>query len=128
ALAHHADDQAETFLIQALRGAGVAGLAAMPAWATFAGGYLWRPLLGLSRETLREYVAASQLGYVDDPSNQDTDLDRGYLRQQFWPVLTRHWPQASATLSRSAHWCAQAAELLAEVAASDVASAVDAQG
>src|SRR5699024_6913015 len=53
---------------------------------------------------------------------------RGYLRQQFWPVLTRHWPQASATLSRSAHWCAQAAELVAEVAASDVASAVDAQG
>src|SRR5699024_3388004 len=77
ALAHHADDQAETFLFQALRGPGVAGLAAMPAWATFAGGYLWRPFLGLSRQTLRAYVAALQLGYVDDPSNQDTDLDRG---------------------------------------------------
>lgn len=127
-LAHHADDQAETFLIQALRGAGVAGLAAMPTWAAFASGYSWRPLLHLSRETLRAYVAAQQLPVVDDPSNQDTHLDRGHLRQQVWPALLAHWPQASATLSRSAHWCAQAADLVAEIAASDALALVDAQG
>src|SRR5699024_10325980 len=75
-LAQHGDDQAETFLLQALRGAGVAGLAAMPAWAPFAGGYLWRPFLHLPRHVLHDYAAARQLSSVADPSNEDPQLDR----------------------------------------------------
>src|SRR5699024_3184408 len=69
ALAHHADDQAETFLIQALRGAGVAGLAAMPERAAFASGSVWRPLLGLPRQTLLGYAGALGLDVVQGPSN-----------------------------------------------------------
>lgn len=127
-LAQHADDQAETFLLQALRGAGVAGLAGMPAFAPLAQGYLWRPLLALSRAQLQAYVTAQQLHCVTDPSNRDPHLARGYLRERLWPQLVQHWPQASTTLGRSAHWCAQAAALVREVAASDAASIVDAQG
>lgn len=125
ALAHHADDQAETFLIQALRGAGVVGLAAMPEQAAFAGGCVWRPLLGLPRQALLEYAKLMGLDAVQDPSNRDTRLDRGYLRQNVWPALTRRWPGASDTLSRSAHWCAEAAALVEEVAEADAKRVID---
>lgn len=125
-LAQHADDQAETFLLQALRGAGVAGLAAMPERAAFARGWLWRPLLGLPRSTLHDYARAQALDWVDDPSNRDTRLDRGYLRQALWPVLTRRWPAAGKTLSRAARWCAEASALVDEVAVEDSAAVVDA--
>lgn len=125
ALAHHADDQAETFLLQGLRGAGVAGLSAMPAVADFAGGRLWRPLLGLPRTELRAYALEMQLSWVDDPSNRDSGIERGYLREAVWPVLTERWPSASTTLSRAARWCAQASDTLVRIAAEDTARLVD---
>lgn len=127
ALAHHADDQAETFLIQALRGAGVAGLAGMPRLAAFAGGYLWRPLLALPHRIVVEYATAHALTSIDDPSNRDTELDRGFIREQLTPVLGQRWPHASTTLSRSAHWCAEAAALVSEVAEADAVAITDAQ-
>lgn len=126
-LAHHADDQAETFLMQALRGAGVAGLAAMPEWREFAHGWLWRPLLSVSRGALLVYVEHNNLPWVDDPSNHDDALDRGYLRTTVWPNMQQRWPAASRTLSRSAHWCAQASDLVDEVAAEDGTRLIDAQ-
>ncbi len=127
ALAHHADDQAETFLLQALRGAGVDGLAAMPAIADFHAGRLWRPLLALPRAALRAYAAEKNLEWVEDPSNRDSAIDRGYLRETVWPPLTGRWPAAPSTLSRAAHWCAQASGALAQVAAEDTACVADGQ-
>lgn len=124
-LAQHADDQAETFLIQALRGAGVAGLAAMPERAAFGPGWLWRPLLALPRSTLRTYADTFSPDWVDDPSNCDSDLDRGYLRENLWPQLTGRWPSAAQTLARSARWCAEANALVSEVAAQDAQSLMD---
>lgn len=127
-LAHHVDDQAETFLIQALRGSGVAGLASMPHATAFACGMLWRPLLGLERTTLSTYVHAHGLSCVHDPSNDDTALDRGYMRRTLWPRLRTHWPAASQTLARSAQWCAQANALVNEISAQDYAGVRDADG
>ncbi|HLQ84543.1 MAG TPA: tRNA lysidine(34) synthetase TilS [Salinisphaeraceae bacterium] len=126
-LAQHADDQAETFLIQALRGAGVAGLAAMGQWCDFAGGRLWRPLLSLPHSALLSYAGEHELSWVEDPSNHDVTLDRGYVRAMIWPQLQQRWPAASRTLSRSAHWCAEASALVQEVAAEDGARLMDAR-
>ncbi len=126
ALAHHADDQAETFLLQALRGAGVGGLAAMPGIADFHAGRLWRALLALPRAALRAYAAEKNLDWVEDPSNRDCAIDRGYLRETIWPALTERWPAAPSTLSRAAHWCAQASGALAQVAAEDTTRVADA--
>lgn len=119
-LAHHLDDQLETFLLQALRGSGVAGLAAMPAVAPFAAGYLARPLLEMPRESLLDWARALRLIWVDDPSNQDLRFDRNYLRHEVVPRLKRRWPAAAETISRSARHCGEAVELLNSQAAEDL--------
>jgi tRNA(Ile)-lysidine synthase len=111
--AHHADDQLETFLLQALRGAGPAGLAAMAPLRRLAPGWLARPLLDLTRDQLRTYAQGRELAWIDDPSNADPALDRNYLRSAVLPALRARWPQAAHTVSRSAHQCAQASEQLA---------------
>ncbi|HET7651033.1 MAG TPA: tRNA lysidine(34) synthetase TilS [Gammaproteobacteria bacterium] len=119
-LAHHLDDQLETFLLQALRGSGVAGLAAMPAFAPFAGGYLARPLLEVPRDSLLDWARAQKLTWVDDPSNQDLRFDRNYLRHEVVPRLKQRWPAAAETISRSARHCGEAMELLNVQAAEDL--------
>ncbi len=118
-LAHQRDDQAETFLLQAFRGAGLRGLAAMPALAACGSGHLARPLLAFSRAQLRTWAEAEKLTWLEDPSNTDIRFDRNYLRQQVIPVIRRRWPAAAETVTRSARHCAEAAELLATVAAED---------
>jgi len=80
--AQHQDDQAETLLLQLLRGSGVHGLAAMPDMAVLGAGRHQRPLLAFSRAQLHHYAAAHRLDWIDDPSNTDTAFDRNYLRQQ----------------------------------------------
>ena len=122
-LAHHQDDQLETFLLQALRGAGVRGLSAMPAVAEFAGGLLVRPLLPYSRAELEAWARQRGFAWLEDPSNQDAGFDRNYLRQEIVPRLRARWPAAATTVSRSARLCAEAAELLDELAAADWAGA-----
>jgi tRNA(Ile)-lysidine synthase len=118
-LAHHEDDQLETFFLQALRGAGVRGLAAMPAMAPFAAGTLARPLLGYSRAELEVWAKQQGLEWVEDPSNRDTDYDRNYLRREVLPLVKRRWPAAGATVSRSARFAAEAEALLKELAVED---------
>ena len=118
-LAQHADDQLETFLLQALRGAGVRGLAAMPACVEFAGGFLLRPLLEFSRAELEAWAAAQGLRWTEDPSNRDTGLDRNYLRHEVLPRLKARWPAAATTVGRSARHAAEAAELLRGLAEED---------
>jgi tRNA(Ile)-lysidine synthase len=117
--AQHQDDQAETLLLQLLRGSGVKGLAAMPRQLPFGSGCLLRPLLDCTHEALVEYAVANRLDWVDDPSNQDVSLDRNFLRHDALPALRRRWPALSATLSRSARHCAEAGCLLEELARED---------
>jgi tRNA(Ile)-lysidine synthase len=118
--AHHQDDQAETLLLQLLRGAGPRGLAAMPAYARFAEGWHARPLLGFRREQLLAYAEEAGLSWVDDETNSDTRYERNFLRHDILPLLKNRYPALAATLSRSAGLCAEAAELLATVAREDL--------
>lgn len=85
--AHHQDDQAETFLLAALRGSGLQGLAAMPARKAFAGGEHWRPWLGVPRAAIEAYVAARGLDFIDDPSNVDGRYRRNALRREVLPHM-----------------------------------------
>ena len=112
ALAHHRDDQAETFLLRALRGSGVDGLAAMRRWRPFAQGWLWRPLLALPRAALHDYATRHGLRWIEDPSNAGTAPDRNFLRHAVLPLLRGRWPQAEAMFARSAALQAEAAGLL----------------
>ncbi|WP_269791508.1 tRNA lysidine(34) synthetase TilS [Stenotrophomonas sp. Iso1] len=112
ALAHHQDDQAETFLLRALRGSGIDGLAAMRELRAFGDGQLWRPLLPVSRITLETYAQHHRLQWIDDPSNDSDSFDRNFLRLQLLPLLRERWPHAAAAMARSAGLAADAAHLL----------------
>lgn len=117
--AHHREDQALTLILQLLRGAGPAGLAAMPEVARLGAGWHLRPLLTVPAETLRAYCATHGIAAVHDPSNDDERFDRNYLRRLVVPALAARWPQFDATLSRSAAHCAAAAGLLEALAGLD---------
>lgn len=112
ALAHHRDDQAETVLLRLLRGAGD-GLAAMRPLRPFGQGWLWRPLLALPRAALADYARAHALHWLEDPSNASDRHDRNFLRHHVLPRLAERWPQASASLARSAALLAIQSDLLA---------------
>lgn len=120
ALAQHADDQAETVLLQLLRGAGPKGLAAMPYMTAFAEGYLARPLLSLSRQQLSHYALEAGLSWVDDESNANIQFNRNYIRHQVMPLLTARWPAAASCIARSSQHCAEAFDLNAELAQLDL--------
>ncbi|MFP6559457.1 tRNA lysidine(34) synthetase TilS [Paraburkholderia sp. B3] len=122
-LAQHADDQAETVLLQLLRGAGLAGLAAMaPVWAQAAGVPRMRPLLHLLRAQLEQYANARGLRWIDDESNADTRYARNALRRDVMPALSAHFPGFRDTLMRTAAHAASAQRLLDELAQIDLAA------
>ena len=121
--AQHRDDQAETLLFRLLRGAGVRGLAAMPASRALGPGWLLRPMLDVSRAELEAYAQAHRLHWVEDPSNQSLDHARNYLRHRVMPLLQQRWPQASANMARSAAHLAEARSLLGELAEGDLLAA-----
>lgn len=123
--AHHQDDQLETVLLQLLRGAGVAGLAAMPACTRFARGWHARPLLDVSRADLVDYATRQELPWIEDASNTDARFDRNFLRRHVLPALRQRWPAAAANVARSAGHMAEAQQVLDEVARQDLASARD---
>lgn len=114
ALAHHRDDQAETFLLRALRASGPDGLGAMRRWRKFGHGWLWRPLLDLPRSALLAYAQQHRLQWIEDPGNTDTTLDRNFLRHRVLPLLRERWPHVDAAFARSAALSAEAGELLDE--------------
>ncbi|MDP2244632.1 tRNA lysidine(34) synthetase TilS [Pseudomonas sp.] len=118
--AQHRDDQAETLLFRLLRGAGVQGLAAMPSSRPLGAGFLLRPLLRCSRAELQAYADEHQLRWVEDPSNTDSRFSRNYLRHEVLPLLTRRWPQATASLARAAEHLGEAGQLLDELAQQDL--------
>ncbi len=119
--AHHREDQAETLLLQALRGAGVKGLSAMPICRRFAAGWHVRPLLDVPMCELTRFGAVLADSKSIDPMNQDLRFDRSYLRGQVWPRLVQRWPGAGIALSRTARHMAEAQALLDSAAAADVA-------
>ena len=113
ALAHHRDDQAETFLLRALRASGPDGLAAMRPLRPFAQGWLWRPLLDVPRDELRAYAKANALDWIEDPANDNLAHDRNFVRHRILPALRERWPHADAALARAAALNADAAAMLA---------------
>lgn len=121
-LAHHRRDQVETFLLQALRGGGVAALAAMPrqvqrdalTWA--------RPWLDTPREAIDAYVRRHRLSHVDDETNDDQRFARNRLRARLWPALIEAFPEAEASLASAAQRAQEAAAALTELAALDLAA------
>jgi tRNA(Ile)-lysidine synthase len=126
--AHHQDDQAETVLLQLLRGSGPSGLAAMTGLMEFAPGYLARPLLEFPREQLAAYAQEQGLTWVEDASNRDTSFDRNFLRQRVMPVLKERWPALGRTFSRSARHCGEAQQLIDTLANQALAGLLDANG
>jgi len=121
-LAHHQNDQAETLLLQVLRGSGISGLACMPAITQVNNTWLARPMLNLTRDDIERFARALQLSWCDDQSNQDTRFDRNFLRHEIMPRLQTRWPSASATLARVTQHQAEAKGLLADLAQIDAQS------
>ncbi len=121
-LAHHQDDQAETLLLQLLRGAGLKGLSAMASQDPDR--RLLRPLLDISRVEIEAYAKAAQLAWIEDESNLDIQFDRNYCRHEVMPVLKARFPASGATLARSAAHIAEAADLLDELAQMDTRACV----
>lgn len=119
-LAQHADDQAETFLLQALRGSGPDGLASMPRKRTFGRGIMARPLIVTPAAQLADYATSHALDWIEDPSNADVRFDRNYLRHEILPRLRERWPSAVQTLGRSARRSAAASQTLLGVASEDL--------
>ncbi|MDR2219857.1 MAG: tRNA lysidine(34) synthetase TilS [Methylobacillus sp.] len=127
-LAHHRDDQAETVLLQLLRGSGVKGLAAMPAVADLNGLSVLRPLLDIPRKELEAYAQIHDLNWIEDESNLDLAYDRNFLRHHVLPEIEQRFPAAKTTLARSAGHFAEAANLLDEIAEEDAVHYIDDAG
>lgn len=124
-LAQHADDQAETLLLALSRGAGLPGLAAMPARFERHGVRFERPLLGVSAPAIRAWLARAGQTFVDDPTNAELAFTRNRIRHELLPALEKTFPGFRTTFARSARHAAQAQELLAALAAQDLATVGD---
>lgn len=122
-LAHHADDQAETLLLQLFRGAGINGLAVMPESMPLASGTLIRPLLAFSRKALENYAQIAGFVWVEDESNTDEKYSRNYLRNSIIPALETKWPGLVANINRTAKHARDALENLEALAATDLEKA-----
>jgi tRNA(Ile)-lysidine synthase len=121
--AHHQRDQAETLLLQLVRGGGPAGLAAMPALAPFGEGWLARPLLDVTPAALREYLLRAGVPWTEDPGNADQRFDRNFVRHEILPHLEQRWPGVQGTLARAARHQADSAALSQALADMDLSAA-----
>lgn len=124
-LAHHRRDQAETVLLQLMRGAGARGLAAMPAAAQRQGITWLRPWRDQPRQAIEAYVKRYRLSWVDDDSNDNPRFARNQLRQAVWPALDQAFPGAEAALAFAARRAADEAAALIELAAADAEAVVE---
>lgn len=129
-LAHHLDDQAETLMLQLLRGAGIQGAAAMPearALARDGGTVLLRPLLSVPRSALEAYARRRRLPWVEDASNADMAYARNFLRGEVLPLIERRYPGYRAALARASRHFAESAELLEALARTDLGDSARAE-
>jgi tRNA(Ile)-lysidine synthase len=122
AIAQHADDQIETLLLALSRGAGLAGLSAMPAQWQRGDITFHRPLLAVASANIRSWLADNRVEFVEDPTNADPKFTRNRIRAQLLPVLQSVFPQFRDTFARSVAHAAQAQDLLNAVASEDLAS------
>ena len=120
ALAQHADDQVETLLLALSRGAGLPGLAAMPAVVERYGVSFHRPWLEVPGQVLRDALTAAGEAWVEDPTNTDTRYTRNRIRAELLPVIEKAFPSFRQTFARSAAHAAQAQTLLQEMAQQDL--------
>ena len=119
-LAHHEDDQAETFLLQLIRGAGVKGLSSMAHFDDSR--RLWRPLLNTSRFDIESYAKKHKLKWIEDESNQNIDFDRNFIRSKVLPILKNRFNHIIKVISRSSAHLAEAQHLLDDLAKIDLKS------
>lgn len=117
--AHHSDDQAETFLLNALRGAGSAGLRGIAPQRWLGDALLLRPLIFRGRGELETYARQHEIAWFNDPSNRSNRFDRNYLRNEVAPKLRQRWPRFHASLATCAQIQAETQDLLDEIAAAD---------
>lgn len=122
--AQHLNDQAETLLLQLFRTASAAGLAAMPANRKFGNHVHIRPLLSFSREEIEHFARTSDLHWVEDPSNDDLQFDRNFIRKDLLPVLESRWPEITGQLSTVASLQSNNLRVLEDMAAIDLANAI----
>jgi len=131
-LAHHQNDQAETVLLQLLRGSGVAGLSGMSELRQLQSSHptiaLWRPLIHQSKAELEVYAKANKLKWVEDPSNQNTQFRRNAIRKYIIPKLEQIQPDAIANLARSAKVLADSQLLLDRLAKHDGEAVIEKNG
>ncbi|QTN29267.1 tRNA lysidine(34) synthetase TilS [Rhodoferax sp. AJA081-3] len=120
AIAQHADDQVETLLLALSRGAGLAGLSAMPAHWQRDGLDYYRPLLQVAGADIRAWLVQRGVAFVEDPTNSDEQFTRNRIRARLMPALRSAFPQFLDTFARSASHAAQGQQLLDEVAVQDV--------
>ena len=120
--AHHQDDQLETLLLALKRGQGPKGLGAMAEQQPLDGGF-WqlRPLLNFTKQQIIDFAAHYKLKHIEDESNQDTQFERNFLRQDIIPLLKQRWPAIALTASRSAELCTEQQQLLNEISQEKVA-------
>lgn len=118
-LAHHQDDQSETFLLNLMRGSGIDGLTAMLPVQVLEQGDLIRPLLSISRSQMEVYAREHGLSWVEDESNQQEHFSRNYIRHRIIPLLKAQWPAASKNIARAATHCQQARKNLGSLAEID---------
>ena len=109
--AHHREDQAETLLLNLVRGTGPAGIAGIGAVRRFGPGWLIRPLLYFDRADLQAYAESHDIHWIEDPSNADKRFDRNFLRHEVLPCLKTRWPDIASRLQRSAMHASEATSL-----------------
>lgn len=115
--AHHANDQAETLLLNLFRGAGVSGLASMKNVLETNKGLVFRPLLEIQKNQIENYAEFHQLEWVEDPSNKECEFRRNWIRNKVLPDLETVYPSIVKTFNQTAHWM-QESEILLEKLAS----------
>lgn len=119
-MAHHADDNVETFFYRLFRGAGLVGLQAIHQHRPLGRGTLVRPLLQFSRSMLESYAKERSLQFIIDPSNADSRFDRNYIRHNVIPVILQRWPGLTAVISRTMENMQEADLILNEIATEDL--------
>ncbi|MCL4120628.1 UNVERIFIED_CONTAM: hypothetical protein GTU68_023342 [Idotea baltica] len=119
-LGHHQDDQAETFLLQAIRGSGLAGLAGIPYSKKLKHGFVLRPLLEYSKSDIENYAKVKQIKHIYDDSNEDSKYKRNLVRNEIIPILKQVNPTVNKTLARSASICANSNSVLNKLLAKEL--------
>ena len=115
--AHHENDQAETLILQLIRGAGLKGLASMPEFDDTK--KIWRPFLKIQRKDIENYAAINDVHHIEDDSNHDTRFDRNFIRKEILPKVYKRFPHAAKTISRSASLIAEGLVLHQSIAEED---------